>query len=81
LLDDGFVDVYPIAVMERDINKEATCPGQADFIKRVDRIYQRNTKLTPIKAWVKTNPWDYINLVDHRAVVVFFKIHSKSVYK
>jgi len=53
LLDDGFVDVYPIDVKEGDINREATCSGQAVFIKRVDGIYQRNTKLTPIKVLVK----------------------------
>ena len=74
LLDDGFVDVYPIAVKERNVVKDATCPGQDDYMKRVDRVYFRNTDLYPIKAFVKSNPWEYVNLVDHRGVYVEFKI-------
>ncbi|MCT4586903.1 MAG: endonuclease/exonuclease/phosphatase family protein [Carboxylicivirga sp.] len=74
LLDSGFVDVYPIAVQKRDIQKDATCPGQDDYIKRVDRIYSRNTNLRPVKAWVKENPWEYIDLVDHLGVVVEFEV-------
>jgi len=74
LLDDGFVDAYPIAVNERDLVKDATCSGQEDIIKRVDRIYLRNTNLIPVKAWVKENPWEYIKLNDHKGVFIEFKV-------
>lgn len=74
LLDDGFVDVYAIAKKgDRDIEADATCPGQDDYIKRVDRIYTRNTNLKPVKAFVKKNPWAYCGKVDHRGVYVEFK--------
>jgi endonuclease/exonuclease/phosphatase family metal-dependent hydrolase len=75
LLDDGFTDVYAVAKKgDRDVVKDATCPGQDDYIKRVDRIYSRNTNLKPVKAWVKSNPWAYFNKVDHRGDFVVFKL-------
>jgi len=74
LLDGGFMDVYPIAVKDQDVFKDATYPGGDDFIKRIDRIYQRSTSFTPVKAWVKENPWEYMDLSDHLGVVVEFKI-------
>lgn len=72
LLNDNFTDAYSNAIKERNIIRDATCPAQNNIIKRVDRIYSRNTKLVPTKAFVKSNPWEYVNLKDHRAVFIEF---------
>jgi endonuclease/exonuclease/phosphatase family metal-dependent hydrolase len=75
LWDDEFTDAYAKARKNgRDIVADATCPGQDDYIKRVDRIYTRNTKLKPVNALVKHNPWAYCNKVDHLAVFIEFQL-------
>lgn len=73
LLDDGFQDAYRLANPNINFKKDATCPGQDDIIKRVDRIYLRNTSLVPVQAFVKPNPWKKINKVDHCGVFIRFK--------
>lgn len=73
ILDSGFEDCYFKANKIRDKHRDATCPAQDDYIKRVDHVYCRNWGLKAVKAFVKENPWEYCNKVDHRGVVVVFQ--------
>lgn len=74
LLDEKFIDVYLLAIKERNTKKDATYFSNNDYLKRIDRIYSRNTKLVPVKAFVKPNPWEYIKLKDHKGVFVEFNL-------
>lgn len=73
LLDDGFKDAWNEVAKTKHIGQGATCPGQEDYIKRVDQVYYRGKGMKPVNAFVKPNLWEYINLKDHLGVVVDFK--------
>lgn len=74
LLDSNFKDVWYILKDKIGEAEFATCPGQDDYIKRVDQLYFRGAKLSVNGAFVKKNLWEYIHLKDHNAVVVDFQI-------
>ncbi|TKG95002.1 hypothetical protein EYV94_09820 [Puteibacter caeruleilacunae] len=73
LLDAGFNDSWYVISASKDIGKGASCPGQDDFIKRVDQVYFRGS-IVPQNAFVKWNLWENIGLVDHVGVIVDFKL-------
>ena len=74
LLNDGFKDAWSELAKTKDIGNGVTCPGQNDYIKRVDQIYYRGKGLKTVNAFVKNNLWEYINLKDHIGVVVDFEL-------
>lgn len=72
LLDAHFNDAWAILPKGNKKGNGISCPGQDDYIKRVDQIYFRGKGLKPTLAFAKHNLWDTINLVDHNGVVVHF---------
>lgn len=77
LLDAGYRDAWFELSEIEHIGRGITCPGQDDYIKRVDQIYYRGNELKPVGAFVKDNPWKYIGLEDHIGLVVDFQIVNK----
>ena len=73
LLDAGFTDAYRSVHPENNFPDDATYPGEKEeFLKRIDRIYLRNTNIKPVKVFIKENIWEPYGLSDHRAVVFVF---------
>lgn len=74
LLDSDFRDVWMALSPDRKKGTGVTCPGQDDYIKRVDQMYFRGKGFKPTSAFAKHNLWEFINLKDHNGVVVNFII-------
>jgi endonuclease/exonuclease/phosphatase family metal-dependent hydrolase len=71
LLESGFEDSW----MKIGNNKDgATCPGQDDYIKRVDQVYYKGDRIKVVGGFVKHNLWDFIKLQDHKGVVIDFEL-------
>ncbi|SHI54538.1 hypothetical protein SAMN04487911_10341 [Arenibacter nanhaiticus] len=74
LIDTKFNDAWMILPNNNKKGNGVTCPGQDDYIKRVDQVYFKGNGLKPTYAFLKRNLWESINLLDHNGVVVDFVV-------
>ncbi|GGW45825.1 endonuclease/exonuclease/phosphatase family protein [Arenibacter certesii] len=74
LIDAKFNDAWVFLPNNNKKGNGVTCPGQDDYIKRVDQVYFKGNGLKPTYAFAKRNLWESINLLDHNGVVVDFVI-------